>query len=75
MTTLDKLPKNTHANVHSVCEGILSSRLMEMGFYPQQKVQIIGKAPFGEPLAVRIGNSTVMLRLAEAKCISVELLP
>lgn len=70
---LDKLPKDTSASIQSVCESLVSNRLIELGFYPNQKVQVIAKAPFGGPLAVRIGNSTVMLRSAEAKCISVEL--
>ena len=71
MISLDTLPQRTVARVHSICDSVVSNRLMEMGFYPDQKLEILGKAPFGDPLAVRIGNSTVMLRLTEAQCVSV----
>ena len=71
MISLDTLPQRTIARIHSVCDSVVSNRLMEMGFYPEQKIEVIGKAPFGDPVAVRIGNSTVMLRLSEARCISV----
>lgn len=71
MISLDTLPQRTIARVHSVSDSMVSNRLLEMGFYPDQRIEVIGKAPFGDPVAVRVGNSTVMLRLTEAKCISV----
>lgn len=71
--TLNNIPQDSDAEICEISENVISSRLLEMGFYPHQKLQVIGRAPFGDPIAVRIGNSTVMLRSAEAKCISVKL--
>ena len=45
---------------------------MEIGFIPGEQVQVLHKGFFGgEPIAVRIGQSTFALRRHEAALISV----
>ncbi len=46
--------------------------LAEIGFLPGESVQVIARgAPGGDPLVVRIGDSTFALRKAEAACVLV----
>ena len=47
--------------------------LEEIGFIPGESVCLLARAlPWGDPLVVRIGNSTFALRRAEAACVLVE---
>jgi ferrous iron transport protein A len=47
--------------------------LAEIGFLPGEPVTILARGqPGGDPLVVRIGDSTFALRRAEAECIQVE---
>jgi len=44
--------------------------LSEIGFIPGERVQVMTRAmPGGDPLVVRVGDSTFALRKAEAACI------
>ena len=47
--------------------------LAEIGFLPGERVRLMRRAPFGgDPLVVRIGDSTFALHRAEAACVAVE---
>ena len=47
--------------------------LEEIGFIPGEQVRLIARAmPGGDPLAIRVGQSTFALRCAEAAYIEVE---
>ncbi|MCX7878426.1 MAG: ferrous iron transport protein A [Ignavibacteria bacterium] len=46
-------------------------RLMELGFTPGQKVKVIAKSPFRDPLAVSIRGTIIALRRNEAECIKI----
>ncbi|SDI39682.1 FeoA family protein [Propionivibrio dicarboxylicus] len=46
--------------------------LGEIGFFPGERVELMAKAiPGGDPLVIRVGQSTFALRCAEAACIDV----
>ena len=46
--------------------------LEEIGFIPGEQVRLMAKAvPGGDPMVVRVGQSTFALRRAEVACISV----
>ena len=46
--------------------------LEEVGFVPGESVQVVTRAPLGgDPMVVRVGQSTFALRKAEAACIEV----
>ena len=48
-------------------------QLEEIGFYPGEKVTVMTRGiPGGDPLVVRVGQSTFALRGAEAACIQIE---
>ncbi|AMO25607.1 hypothetical protein UC35_20205 [Ramlibacter tataouinensis] len=51
-------------------------QLEEIGFFPGEPVMVMTRGfPGGDPLVVRIGQSTFALRGAEACCIQIEPLP
>jgi len=51
----------------------LARRLMELGFVPGEKIRMLKRGmPGGEPLAIRVGNSTFALRRFEAALVAVQ---
>jgi ferrous iron transport protein A len=46
--------------------------LGEIGFLPGERVTVTARAVWGDPLVVRVGQSTFALRRAEAACVEVE---
>lgn len=49
----------------------LSFRLMEMGLIEGTEVQVLRRAPFGDPLQLRVGDYELSLRSTEAALIDV----
>ncbi|MCK4343627.1 MAG: ferrous iron transport protein A [Phycisphaerae bacterium] len=49
----------------------LSYRLMEMGLIEGAEVQVVRRAPLGDPLQVRLGDYELSLRTSEAELIDV----
>lgn len=52
--------------------GELGRRIRDMGLVPGMSVQVLGKAPLRDPVALRIEGSTIALRNSEADYVSVE---
>lgn len=52
--------------------GEMGRRIRDMGLIPGAEVEIIGKAPLRDPVALRLGGFTLTLRNNEADCITVE---
>lgn len=48
-------------------------RLLEMGFDVGVDVEVLHKAAFGDPLAVRVGGAVIAIRRADAAAIHVAL--
>jgi len=77
--TLDKLPVRAVATIADVATsqhdgGALKRRLMELGFVPGERVQVLRRIFFGHgPLAVRVGTSTFAMRRLESSLIKVVL--
>jgi len=51
--------------------GPLTHRLMEMGLIEGAVVEVLGRAPLGDPLHVRLGDYELSLRGDEAQFIDV----
>jgi ferrous iron transport protein A len=77
--TLDKLPVRAVATIQDISPshadgGALKRRLMELGFVPGERVQVLRRIFFGRgPLAVRVGTSTFAMRRVESSLIQVVL--
>ncbi|MCA9129280.1 MAG: ferrous iron transport protein A [Planctomycetales bacterium] len=51
----------------------IATRLMEMGLTDGETIQMVGRAPMGDPLEVLIRGYRLSLRVAEAQRVLVEL--
>ncbi|MFN4258846.1 MAG: ferrous iron transport protein A [Gemmataceae bacterium] len=72
MTTLDQLQVGQHARIETVQgSDSLVQRLLEMGLLEGEPVEVIGVAPFGDPLEIRLRDYRLSLRRSEAACIQV----
>jgi ferrous iron transport protein A len=55
-------------------QSTVSRRLLELGFVPGETIEVIEEIwPGGDPMAVRVGNTTFALRRREAGAVFVEL--
>jgi len=73
---LDGVPVGRVATVLSVaCERPTARRLMELGLLPGTKVTVVRVAPMGCPMELRVRDSSLSIRRAEAAGVSVQLLP
>ena len=70
--TLANSIKGKKLKVHRLVHSDISSKLLEMGLYDGQEVEVLFKAPFGDPIAVNVGGYVLSLRLAEAKLVEVQ---
>jgi ferrous iron transport protein A len=52
-------------------EGPITRRLLEMGVIPGVTVSIVKKAPFGDPMEVRVRGYSLAMRRSEADAIEV----
>jgi ferrous iron transport protein A len=75
-STLDRLTPGQRGRVTALRgEPALVQRLMEMGMLEGDEIELLAVAPLGDPLEVRLGDSRLSLRRADAALVNVELLP
>ncbi|MFC3711953.1 ferrous iron transport protein A [Sphingoaurantiacus capsulatus] len=76
MTRIDQLPAGMPAIITGIdraaCGENVWRRLHEMGFDEGVDVEVLHKAPLGDPMALRVGNMTIAIRRAEASLIRVD---
>lgn len=73
--TLDKLGKGRPAKVVAVdgSDASMEAKLREIGFAEDDRVSIVHLGPFGKkPICVRLNETLIALRVAEAAIIHVE---
>jgi len=74
-TNLRSLKVGQRARIlHIDALGELGRRIRDMGLVPGEEVQIVGRAPLRDPVALRIKGFTLTLRNNEADHITVEAL-
>jgi ferrous iron transport protein A len=61
--------------VESITHPYLSNKLIEMGMQAGAELELLYKAPLGDPIAICMHGSLISLRLDEAKYIHVTSLP
>ena len=76
MTTikLSELKPGQKAVIRSFTNVETYLKLMEMGCVPGENIILEQKAPFGDPISVKISGYSLSLRLNEAEDIEVELI-
>jgi ferrous iron transport protein A len=75
MLRLDQLQIGQRARIEAL-EGddSLSQRLLEMGLLEGEEVEMIGFAPLGDPVEIRLADYRLSLRKREAARVRVRLL-
>jgi len=72
MPSLDHLRVGQRARVEAVAgEDVLVQRLLEMGLLEGEELEVIGFAPLGDPMEIRLRDYRLSLRRSEAARISV----
>ncbi len=70
---LSELPAGTVAVVRDFLSAKPSlTRLRELGLVPGARVEVVRRAPFGEPIEIRLRGSHLAMRNSDAACIAVE---
>jgi ferrous iron transport protein A len=74
MPSLDQLHCGQRATVVTVNgTDAIGQRLLEMGLFTGEEVEVLGFAPFGDPMEIRLGDSRLSLRRSEASRVNVHL--
>ena len=74
MPSLDQLPVGQAARVESLTgDDALVQRLLEMGLFEGEPVEVVGVAPLGDPLEIRLRDYRLSLRRSEAARVRVAL--
>ena len=72
-TSLRTLGVNEKARITAVvASGEISRRLRDMGLVPGTEVEVVGRAPLKDPVALRLRDFVLTLRNNEADCIMIE---
>ena len=74
MIPLDQLTKGELATIETIETDELPLKLIEMGCLPGNKISLIQKAPFNDPLYLKIDESHLAIRKETAKYIFVRLI-
>jgi ferrous iron transport protein A len=70
---LRQLPPHRKARIVSIsAEGELGRRIRDMGLTPGTDIEVVGRAPLKDPVALRLRDFTLALRNNEADHITVE---
>jgi ferrous iron transport protein A len=73
MPALSELRPGDRAEVLAVAgDPALVQRLYEFGLLEGEQVEVLALAPLGDPIEIRLGNTRLSLRKAEAAGISVK---
>lgn len=69
---LSEAPLGSLVTVTATCgQSPLGLRLMELGFIPGARVEVVRRAPFSGPVQYRVQGVSVSMRPDEARCVSV----
>ncbi|NLY92783.1 MAG: ferrous iron transport protein A [Myxococcales bacterium] len=73
MRRLSEVPVGERAVVRALHgERFLSRRLMEMGLLPGVEVEVVRRAPMGDPIELRLRRYALSIRREDAATIEVE---
>ena len=74
--TLDQLAEGQRARIQSLAgDDFVMQRLMEMGLLEEEEIEVLGFAPLGDPMEIRLRDYRLSLRRSEAARVSVTVLP
>ncbi|MGB0914707.1 MAG: FeoA family protein [Crocinitomicaceae bacterium] len=72
--TLSQISNGDSVIVSQIGESSLKVKLMEMGLIEGKRLQVLYRAPFGDPIAIDVEGYVLSLRNDEADLITVQLI-
>jgi ferrous iron transport protein A len=76
MLSLDQLQRGQRARVEAVAgHDAVVQRLLEMGLLEGEEIEVLGFAPLGDPMEIRLRDFRLSLRRQEAAGVTVQVLP
>ena len=76
MASLDQLQTGQKARVEAVGgDDAIVQRLLEMGLLEGEEIEVLGFAPLGDPMEIRLRDYRLSLRRSEAARVTVTALP
>ena len=72
MTLIDLKPGQS-ARIHQIShhQDNLANKVISLGLFPGESVEILRQAPLGDPLQVKVGSTLVSVRKQDAQMVSV----
>jgi len=71
--TLDQLAQGARARILEVQgDDLIVQRLLEMGLLEGEEIEVVGFAPLGDPMEIRLADYRLSLRRTEAARIVVK---
>jgi ferrous iron transport protein A len=71
--TLADLKPGDNAKIKKInIKGMLGQRLIDLGLYPGLTINVVRRAPLGDPLEITAEGTPISLRKDEARYIAVE---
>ena len=74
MVKLSELKPGQRAVIKNFTNAETYLKLMEMGCVPGENIILEQKAPFGDPISIKVSGYSLSLRLNEAEDIQVEII-
>ena len=72
--TLDQLATGQRARVEAIQgDDAIGQRLLEMGVMEGEEIEVLGFAPLGDPMEIRLRDYRLSLRRSEAARVSIQL--
>jgi len=73
MSSLDSLHPGQPATIVEIHgDDAATQRLMELGVLPGRPVELVGRAPFGDPIALRVRGARIAVRAGDAQRIRLQ---
>ncbi len=74
MTYLSDLKPGKKAIISKIKDETLSLQLLDFGCYTGQTIELLYTAPLGCPIAIKILDSVISIRLKDAKNIEIDVI-
>lgn len=69
MKTLADLNLGEKAIIKGFSDADIAQKLIEMQCIPGEAIQVVKKAPFGDPIIINVSNYDLIIRKSEAQLI------
>ena len=71
MLDLSTMKVGSKSEIIAIENSSIKSKLIEMGFLVGRSIEVVFKAPLGDPIAIEINSTVISLRKDEATLIKV----